>query len=274
MSKPQHLNYCRQMKRQMLDVLESPNIAQDVRDRSMEAIALASQCQKFMLPYGGMLIDDLEMRALEGLETLSLPHQSIAIEYHADLSNEGVGESAPKRIVFAVDAGEVIVVKVAVCFAANGVWQVYPWIALNKSLDEIQRKNGSFRFSFRQFERENYDGFEMNDYRDEVTVLYGLINALSCSNVRAQKSVAKVAAKTKAALPFDDYHVLFVETSARDASGGFLAHSQHRSPREHLRRGHIRRLADGRRLWVNATVVNAGIGGKVSKDYAIERGRP
>ena len=44
----------------------------------------------------------------------------------------------------------------------------------------------------------------------------------------------------------------------------------HRSPREHLRRGHIRRLADGRRIWVNAAIVGAGKGvGVVSKDYAL-----
>lgn len=43
------------------------------------------------------------------------------------------------------------------------------------------------------------------------------------------------------------------------------------SPREHLRRGHIRRLEDGRKFWINAAVVAAGNGGKIHKDYGIRR---
>jgi hypothetical protein len=38
----------------------------------------------------------------------------------------------------------------------------------------------------------------------------------------------------------------------------------HRSPREHLRRGHIRIYQSGRRIWVNSTLVNAGVGGRIS----------
>jgi len=71
--------------------------------------------------------------------------------------------------------------------------------------------------------------------------------------------------------PFDDYHILTIESPKAAASDGGHGGS-HRSPREHLRRGHIRRLEDGRKLWINATVVNAGVGGKVSKDYRIAGG--
>jgi hypothetical protein len=73
--------------------------------------------------------------------------------------------------------------------------------------------------------------------------------------------------KAKDALPFDSYHILTV-----DAPGGGNLNGRsggHRSPREHLRRGHIRRYENGARIWVNATVVNAGIGGRVSKDYLL-----
>jgi len=41
----------------------------------------------------------------------------------------------------------------------------------------------------------------------------------------------------------------------------------HRSPREHVRRGHVRRYADGKKIWIQSMVVNPGNGGKVTKDY-------
>ena len=71
------------------------------------------------------------------------------------------------------------------------------------------------------------------------------------------------------ALPFDDYHVLTINVGGQGQREG-AANGSHRSPREHLRRGHIRRLQDGRKLWVNATVVNPGVGAKVMKDYRME----
>jgi hypothetical protein len=43
----------------------------------------------------------------------------------------------------------------------------------------------------------------------------------------------------------------------------------HCSPREHLRRGHIRRIAGNRCVWVNSCVVAAGSRFGVSKDYTM-----
>ena len=47
----------------------------------------------------------------------------------------------------------------------------------------------------------------------------------------------------------------------------------HASPRTHLRRGHIRRLRWGPKVWVNSCVVNPGAIGGVNKDYAVRFGR-
>jgi hypothetical protein len=96
-----------------------------------------------------------------------------------------------------------------------------------------------------------------------------MLNALACSNVHIERSEPKKSSKKiKSALPFDTYHILTIDVPGN--SGGGMATGSHRSPREHLRRGHIRRLGDGRRIWVNATVVAAGRGaGVVTKDYAI-----
>jgi hypothetical protein len=109
------------------------------------------------------------------------------------------------------------------------------------------------------------DGMNPADCGDECGALMDMLNALSCSNVETTRIHSKQGAKVKHGLPFDSYHVLTIKqsaTSAREALGG-----SHRSPREHLRRGHVRRLESGSRIWVNATVVNPGVGAVIAKDY-------
>lgn len=100
--------------------------------------------------------------------------------------------------------------------------------------------------------------------------MLSFLNALQCVNVHIERSMPKKGnKKIKAALQFDSYHVLTIDVPGRPADLSGIG-GPHRSPREHLRRGHIRRLTDGRRIWVNATVVAAGRGaGIVTKDYAL-----
>lgn len=96
---------------------------------------------------------------------------------------------------------------------------------------------------------------------DRMAVL-GLIEALSCSNVSMMESEAPVklnrARVKKGKAPFYTYRTLVVEVPATRKTSTETGTG--RSPRQHLRRGHIRRLPP-RKLWINATVVgNADIG--------------
>ena len=96
------------------------------------------------------------------------------------------------------------------------------------------------------------------------------LNALQCSNVEVEKiPLKKTALAMRKAIPFDEYHVLAIKVSQIKSIDCGAKNGLHRSPREHLRRGHIRRYANGSKIWVNAAVVNAGIGGKISKDYRL-----
>jgi hypothetical protein len=91
-----------------------------------------------------------------------------------------------------------------------------------------------------------------------------LLNALACSNVKTEDRKLSKPLK-KGALPFDTYKVLTVES--KRSSGIFgSAISERHSPREHIRRGHIRVLPT-KKIWINNTVVNAGTVGKVHKSY-------
>jgi hypothetical protein len=104
-----------------------------------------------------------------------------------------------------------------------------------------------------------------------VAPVFSLIQALQCANVQAELAITakpKVNERRIAdgKAPFFDYHILTLKDLPQRRHRE-PTENGHASPRQHLRRGHIRRLDDGRRLWINATVVGAAENGTISKDY-------
>jgi hypothetical protein len=97
---------------------------------------------------------------------------------------------------------------------------------------------------------------------------------LGCSNVAtvdvpAPAPLNKKRAK-KGAAPIQTYKTLHLVVPSVNGARANLG-GTHNSPRVHLRRGHVRQLQDGRRIWVQACVVGAKHG-VVHKDYAISYG--
>jgi hypothetical protein len=265
-----HPNYSRNMVRQFEPYLSKTDKA---FTPFWNALHLARKAKKFMLPDGGRVYEDKTFRALDESEPLHLPFPCIALEYASDKSKTPrAGETASsKRIVFVREESDSIVLTPVFWVDAESVWYPLPeaalplthylsrdtvnegWIAINCSLSDSR--------------------FPLSDYEDEIGSLLCFLNALQCSNVHAERSPAKAAGKKiKSALPFDDYYVLSVDLPS--GGSGSTAAGGHRSPREHLRRGHIRRLESGRRIWINAAVVGASKGaGKIVKDYNIKPGK-
>lgn len=112
-----------------------------------------------------------------------------------------------------------------------------------------------------------------------------LTNVLACNNACTEKIEPSVKLNKKRAAsgkpPFDSYHVLKItlkrSPNARSAAGGT---GQHVSPRQHIRRGHIRHIgasekrADpqkrgGYTVWIEQMLVGNPDLGRVEKDYAI-----
>ena len=264
------LNYCRQILTQYKKLMTNPNMDKDIHQQLLTTIAAIEDSKKFILPDNAQIIDDKECRALDENAELNLPYKRIVLEYYCREENIANLCSAPKRVVIAIDSGDEILVSYVVCVQANGIWVPAPWIFIEKRNAVHEIANGTRRFSFRQFVREDYSRIEMSDYNDELNALFGFLNALACSNVHQEKhsNRKKTAKKCKPCLPFDDYHILTIDAPGRNTGIGVF-NSEGRRPREHLRRGHIRRLLDCRRIWVNAAVINAGIGNKVEKDYRV-----
>jgi hypothetical protein len=272
----QHLNYCRQVIKQFSTEVQIPLL----KEFKNHCIDLAKESQKFILPDGGRFYDDPELKALDELETLHLPFPCIAIEftrskeYLATCPPEAAGRYQPDRtLFFAKEFDDHIALTMLVWAMDIKKWIPYPQAGIPRTnyLDRTVKVNG--RVGIKVIPPENkIMGFEMTDYDNEVGALFGLLNVLSCRNVHTEKSLPKktgiaMNAGKKNAVPFDAYHYLVIDTpkSSTPATIGM----GHASPREHLRRGHIRRLADGRRIWVNATVVSAGGGGVVTKTYVM-----
>jgi hypothetical protein len=112
-----------------------------------------------------------------------------------------------------------------------------------------------------------------HDYAEACSILYMTryaIEVFSCSNVKTVEHApgkfinAKRVKKGK--LPFFSYHTLHIsgEYDKSEPNGG-----THASPRLHLRRGHIRKLANGSKVWVRQCLVGDKTKGIVGKDYSV-----
>jgi hypothetical protein len=111
-----------------------------------------------------------------------------------------------------------------------------------------------------------------NEVRDDLKCVVELCLLLGLQNVRsilqpAPKGAAKARAR-KGKQPLFDYHVLEVD-GERWEERAAVELATGRGVRSHLRRGHIRRLSESRRVWVRACYVHGAEPGFAAKDYAL-----
>lgn len=257
-------NFCRQLLAQVLPELQRGHEPSGIYTSACD---LAQKAQKFMLPLTGRLLDDKQFRALDETQPLRLPFSVIALEFFADVKSTLESGTSSKRIVIAQEEADRIWV--------HPVWwndERKKWICFHPfSIPSIGYLDRSIVAPDGQVTMNIRAAVDSNpaDMTDDLGCILGFLNALQCSNVRTDTIQPRKAGKTvKAALTFDEYHILTIETaSSSDAQN---AGGSHRSPREHLRRGHIRRLESGRKIWINAAIIGAGKGaGKISKDYQV-----
>ena len=267
---------------------------------SLEA---ATRAPKFLLPPGGRLLND-RLRGLPRelrlpFDTVVLEFESSKGRGLVEqVCAERSPVSCPRRIVLAWHDDRQRLFVQALFFLTTsdgGAWTFTPYFAeIDSSADAegvvLPTYNGqplvpklddrgvatsqlALKFhptgSLASASSPDWRGNAYLDLLDEINAVLELIEALSCSNVRHEplpvRKLNKAAAK-RGALPFDEYRILVVNAPGKqDADQGHSAGAvTHRSPREHLRRGHIRTYQTGRRIWVNSTLVNAGVGGRIS----------
>lgn len=256
------LNFCRQIKKSFAESSwreytkkEFPKMPLDVLLNGLDLAV------KFTLPVDGKIIEDPKLKGLNDITELHLPYESIVLEFaliHAQIK---------KMVVYAVEFETKLVV--SVWAGVDELWMPLGIVKLPKTNFMRYDADGEVSFNSQRVDVTEDKHKEFTGLLSGVaaSTLLNFLNALACSNVHTEKLPPRKPSKTLGALPFDEYHVLTIDRPAGTGNGH--AGGSHRSPREHLRRGHIRRLPTGSKIWVNAAVINAGAGGKIRKHYAL-----
>lgn len=263
------LNYCRELKRFNKMLIKRHSFTKDYTDVLKEYIDLCNRSEKFLLPDGGLLLDT-DLKGIDETQKLRLPHQCTCIEYAVSGSHSGSDTSqSTKRILFAeeLEDSNIILIKIAYWADNLRAWLVLPEIGIPR--DDYLIRDGSGVATIKMMRKITVT--PEDDYQGEVSSLLGLINILNCSNVNMRTTKTRRPRKSKARspYPFDSYQILMVGGQASPYIPKGVAGSG-RSPREHVRRGHIRRLQSGHTIWVNASIVNAGASnGLVTKNYRV-----
>lgn len=255
----------------LLQLAQETSRSGDKERMAMQVTALAlslRHAQKFFLPDGGELFDT-KYTALPA--TLRLPYPHTCIE-HSDKNLE----SYSRRIILAMEHEKHIQVTMVSDTPDRG------WVPLQATARIIRDFDGGGRpgievgcwndHAQRKYKHAGIMQDVFDTMHDCVRVVLSLLEVLQCSNVTTETVTPSAALNKKRARngkePFDSYHVLKIPTHATRAEdqGG-----SHASPRQHLRRGHVRRLATDKTTWVNATIVGSAKNGTVTKDYRVPR---
>lgn len=265
----------------------------------------AKRGQKFILPNLGRIIDN----ELAGIpEIVKLPYRTVVLEYTAigDSGGKSYVERlsgddtvlSTKRIAIAEQAENAILIHVINFSDTFKKWVFLPYRAIvstdKKSDSELEAVKQYIDPRLRAQENDKVTGFVVAfqpldgaenivddwklsaaaDMNDEIRAVLELIQALGCRNISA-KSIGITphppAKNKKKAYPYDEYHILTVDVSNSGTSeSGASTVGDRRSPREHLRMGHIRRYKSGICVWIQPTIINAGVGGKITKTYSVK----
>lgn len=109
----------------------------------------------------------------------------------------------------------------------------------------------------------------------DIQVLFEFCEALSCSNV-AHEPIEKIDERVNqrriknGKLPLWETRHLVIDTKyeATEHKAGYAIIGR-QGPRQHLRRGHIRRISGNRKIWINSCVVGHAEKGRIEKTYGV-----
>lgn len=239
---------------------------------------------RFRLPAEGEVMSDEHVVNLLRLKEVRLPFPQVALEYEC---NHRLGGELITRYLITVNEVEPLVtdlnyfleVATALYIESTSTWAPVSVFSLNCSdlvTDPIDgRDHAAFKIYVSEPIQEfmqsldaiNRKVFEFLRQR-EVTVIAEFLNVLACENVHKEKVYSSPPSKRQS-IARDSYYHLTITPISNDVTQSTTESSQGTGKREHLRRGHIRRLANGTTIWINSTTVKKGAPGRVDKDYIV-----
>lgn len=245
----------------------------------------------FQLPHGGYILPKATDEVFIDTDILRPPFPTTVIEYSEGGGELRVGETpSTKRLVLAVDEADGVTLFPAYYADNHDLWQppnIY-WrfmygrsFALSRTKPRDFYDDDAIRYGEgwpgvvasvkMPMSLEQYASMELRNVNQELSVYMDFCMALSQyeTEIIDQKPDAQVQKlrRLRGKKPLYTYKVITITGKrkvSKEAKGG-----THASPVTHLRRGHWRNYKSGKRVWVEATMIN-GKDGMVVKDYKVE----
>lgn len=255
------------------------------------AIGDLDAAAKFLLPDDGRLLHGDPERVAHWLsENTRLPFPIIALEFDAPtaLRGEDLGDALDAMVVLArqdIDQQEITILSVIRYRRGRVAWVPADEVVYDPKTGDFasalpptmtsDEAEAYLRKSRRAGNLKEPDSQGVLT-RAATTALGEFLAALACSNVRIQTVAGTerrhwAESRRERELPHYTYSELVIETPRTKATGA-PGDGHHASPRQHLRRGHIRRYASGQTIWINAMVVGDASRGVVDKHYRMKEG--
>lgn len=240
---------------------------------------------KFLLPDNGILFEDKDLTRYLGL--LRLPFKEVVLEYAGytgPFDDTPSGDEIDSCLLAVEDVepdgdpekDKPTRVHLTVCYKPRNMsWSILPiHIVLPYDMTTESFMSDGIPYGVLPGFEGKYDKVQLRKMAQialkESISLFQFCAAIACGNVRSEEIKAprfiNQQRKAKGKPPLFSYHVLTVDVGVRtehgDSKGG-----THASPRQHLRRGHIRQYKSGLTIWINSMVVGDKKLGRVDKDY-------
>lgn len=217
----------------------------------------------FSLPKGGCIFND----GLKGLVNtkLRLPFECISVEYQFEDAKDCV-------LILARQSQEVPESKIILfcAFSKDGKWRI------TDGEVEISPEFGDYGVEviFTPFSDEITPSDEDKHFANNYMAypVLEMLEALSCTNVEittGQKENKPLNDRRikSGKLPLLETKILTIKPHHSKGTGTATG-GTHSSPRQHLRRGHIRRIESGN-IWVNSCIVGDSKKGIIKKSYKV-----
>lgn len=263
---------------------------------------------RFNLPEDGVLMDDPQRRGLDTDSPLQLPFDSMVFQFKItptdiDLDKPDFGVATKAVIVVRRDLRGAIpksmpdseswVARYDPVFVTGWIYapSKHRWRATSAFLMPTRDwcagryPDGSLKHRVFTTTKPGLKEMSIVEVMDametgETITPYGLepivelLNMLACSNVRMDKKRTDKPKPGKPPLPFSETWELTIDKPKSNPSKGEIAGCpiiDRRSPREHVRMGHIRTYESGLKIWINAAIINKGSAGKITKTYKVKK---